>query len=69
MESEMKFVHLKKEKDFYQVYFIYGKKEHKIADVYTYDMAERLSKIVAKVHGVDWRDIKNDVADKQRDYD
>ncbi len=68
METEMKSVHLRKE-NIYTVYFIAGEKEYKIADVYSYDMAERLSKIVAKVHGVDWRDIKNDIADKQRNYD
>ena len=62
----MKIVHLRKEEASYSIYFI-AEKEYKIADVYSYDMAERLSKVVAQVHGVDWRDIKNDVADKYKD--
>ena len=60
----MRSVHLKKEKDSYSVYFTYSKKELKIADVYQYHWAERLSRMIAKEHNINWRDIKNDVVDK-----
>lgn len=62
----MKYVHLKKENNKYSVYFCFSDIKLKIADVHIYHWAEKLSRMVAKEHSVNWRDIKNDVVDTYR---